>query len=165
MFTDELARGIRHLLDASAPYGVYNLTGAGDPASWAAIAANDRADRARSGSGYPGYHRGVLRRRTSPVAPRPHNSALDLAKIEATGFRAARCGRLAGGLPERALGDSGATTLTDPIEPPHVGEIEGDQREAAGGGSRGDHAIDVVRLRITTPLPDAIETWSYTAAT
>src|SRR5690606_16394773 len=37
-FTDELARGIRHLLDSDAPHGVYNLTGSGEPASWAEVA-------------------------------------------------------------------------------------------------------------------------------
>ncbi len=37
-FTTDIARGIRHLLDTRAPYGVYNLTGTGDPTSWADVA-------------------------------------------------------------------------------------------------------------------------------
>ncbi len=31
-FTDDIARGIRHLLERGAPYGTYNLTGGGEPA-------------------------------------------------------------------------------------------------------------------------------------
>ena len=86
-FTDQLASGIRHLLDASAPYGVYNLTGAGVPASWADIARAVYAitghDPSRvTGVSTEAYFAGA----TSPVAPRPHSSVLDLAKIEATGF-------------------------------------------------------------------------------
>ena len=30
-FTADLARAIRHLLDTGAPYGTYNVTGAGEP--------------------------------------------------------------------------------------------------------------------------------------
>ncbi|MFE7846083.1 sugar nucleotide-binding protein [Microbacterium sp. NPDC057407] len=86
-FTDELARGIRHLLDTRAPYGVYNLTGAGEPSSWADVAA--RVFR------LTGHDPARVSRVTTeeyfanaqtPVAPRPRRSVLDLAKIEATGF-------------------------------------------------------------------------------
>lgn len=37
-FTDTIAAGIDHLLATDAPAGTYNLTNAGDPASWADIA-------------------------------------------------------------------------------------------------------------------------------
>ncbi|SCY46536.1 dTDP-4-dehydrorhamnose reductase [Microbacterium sp. LKL04] len=86
-FTDDLAAGIRHLLSTGAAYGTYNLTGSGDHASWADIAAevyeltgNDRA--AVTGVSTADYFASA----TDPVAPRPHWSVLDLGKIEAAGF-------------------------------------------------------------------------------
>ena len=87
-FTADLARGIRHLLSSSAAYGVYNLTGAGEAASWADIA---RAVFAATGHD-PARVTGVSTRdyfaaAAGPSAPRPLNGVLDLAKIEATGFR------------------------------------------------------------------------------
>lgn len=86
-FTDDIARGIRHLLETRAPYGVYNLTGAGDPTTWAEIARgvfrlmghDPRRVRGVSTAEY-------FASATTPVAPRPRNSVLDLAKIGATGF-------------------------------------------------------------------------------
>lgn len=86
-FTDDLARGIRHLLDTRAPYGVYNLTGSGEPSSWADVAA-----RVFSLTGHDPAR--VSRVTTeeyfahaeAPVAPRPRRSVLDLSKIEGTGF-------------------------------------------------------------------------------
>lgn len=86
-FTDELARGIRHLLDTRPPYGTYNLTGSGAPATWADIAARvfelTGHDPARVGRvTTEEYFAGAA----SPVAPRPRHSVLDLGKIEQTGF-------------------------------------------------------------------------------
>lgn len=84
---DDIARGILHLLETGAPSGTYNLTGRGEPMSWADVAravfaaAGHDPSRVRSTStdeyfaGSPG-----------PVAPRPANSVLSLAKLEATGF-------------------------------------------------------------------------------
>ena len=86
-FTDDIAGGIRHLLTGAAPYGTYNLTGGGAPASWADIAAevyeltgHDRT--AVSGVSTEQYFANA----TGPVAPRPRWSVLDLGKIEATGY-------------------------------------------------------------------------------
>ncbi|MEW2013334.1 MULTISPECIES: bifunctional dTDP-4-dehydrorhamnose 3,5-epimerase family protein/NAD(P)-dependent oxidoreductase [Microbacterium] len=86
-FTDDIAGGIRHLLTSAAPYGTYNLTGGGAPASWADIAAevyeltgHDRT--AVSGVSTEQYFANA----TAPVAPRPRWSVLDLGKIEATGY-------------------------------------------------------------------------------
>jgi dTDP-4-dehydrorhamnose 3,5-epimerase len=59
-------------LRSGAPYGTYNLTNGGEPASWA-----DVVDAPASRPPSP----------TSPAAVRPLNSVLDLAKITATGFR------------------------------------------------------------------------------
>lgn len=86
-FTDDIARGIRHLIDTDAPYGTYHLTGAGDTQSWADIA---RAVFELTGHD-PSRVTGVstvdyFSSATAPVAPRPANSALDFAKIETVGF-------------------------------------------------------------------------------
>lgn len=86
-FTEDIARGIRHLLDVDAPYGTYNLTGAGEPTTWADIArrvyelTGHDAERV-TGVSTEEYFAGA----TGPVAPRPTNSVLDLGRIEDTGF-------------------------------------------------------------------------------
>ncbi|MCM3695729.1 sugar nucleotide-binding protein [Microbacterium oleivorans] len=86
-FTDDIAGGIRHLLATDAPAGIYNLTGSGDPASWAEIAGEVYAltghDRdAVTGVSTDAYFANA----DHPVAPRPRWSVLDLGKIEATGY-------------------------------------------------------------------------------
>ena len=86
-FTDDLAAGIRHLLDTGAPHGTYNLTGSGQPSTWADIAAQvfdiTGNDPARiTGISTDEYFASS----TDPVAPRPRNSTLDLAKIRNTGY-------------------------------------------------------------------------------
>jgi dTDP-4-dehydrorhamnose 3,5-epimerase len=87
-FADDIARGIRHLLETGASYGTYNLTGSGAAVSWADVA---RAvfqitghDAARI---TPVRTEEYYADATGPIAPRPRNSMLELAKIEATGFR------------------------------------------------------------------------------
>ncbi len=87
-FTDEIARGILHLLSTDAPFGIYNLTGAGDPTSWAQIAR----DVFRLRGADPAKVTGVstdeyFATASGPVAPRPRWSVLDLTRIEATGFQ------------------------------------------------------------------------------
>lgn len=86
-FTEDIARGIRHLLDTGVAYGTYNLTGSGDSTSWADVARRvfelTGHDPARvTGVSTEAYFSSA----TGPVAPRPRNSTLDLGKIEATGF-------------------------------------------------------------------------------
>jgi dTDP-4-dehydrorhamnose 3,5-epimerase/reductase len=86
-FADDIARGIRHLLEAQAPYGVYNLTSSGDVVSWADVARQVYAMRGQDPASVHDtttaeYYAGSDRL----VAPRPANSRLDLSKIEATGF-------------------------------------------------------------------------------
>lgn len=84
-FADEIARGVRHLVSAGAPYGTYNLSNSGDIVSWAEIA---RAVFAAVGMGPSAvteisteeYGRDKL------IAPRPSHSALDLDRITGTGF-------------------------------------------------------------------------------
>lgn len=87
-FTADLAAGIHHLLATRAPYGTYNLTGTGDPQTWADIARRvfelTGHDPARvTGVTTDEYYADA----PAPIAPRPRNSTLDLAKLEATGFR------------------------------------------------------------------------------
>lgn len=86
-FTSELARAILHLTQSRAPYGTYNMTGAGSVTSWA-----DVARRTFELAGHdPGRVSGVstaeyFSNATNPVSPRPLRGVLDLAKIESTGF-------------------------------------------------------------------------------
>ncbi|WP_434613472.1 sugar nucleotide-binding protein [Arthrobacter sp. A5] len=90
-FTEDIAAGIRHLLDSGATYGTYNLSNDGAPQSWADIAADvyeiSGADRdAVTGVDTGKYFAG------KEAAPRPLNSALDLGKIKASGFAPADAG-------------------------------------------------------------------------
>jgi dTDP-4-dehydrorhamnose reductase len=87
-FTTELVRAARHLLGVSAPYGTYNVTNAGPPMTWAAIAREVFAARgvdpaAVSGATTAAYAAG------RDMAPRPRHSTLSLDKITATGFQPA----------------------------------------------------------------------------
>lgn len=84
-FADELARATRHLLDTDAAYGVYHVTNAGEPTSWADIArrvfelcGRDPADVTPVST--EEYAAG------KPLAPRPADSVLALDKLHATGF-------------------------------------------------------------------------------
>ena len=77
-FTADLARGIRHLLDAGVAYGTCNLTSDGEVQSWADIARRVRPGRTRSRARERGIDRGVLRGRQRPrrsatwrLCPRP----------------------------------------------------------------------------------------------
>lgn len=86
-FADDLARGILHLIGSRAPYGVYNLTGRGDPLSWAGVArtvfelcGHDPGRVIETSSDAYGATHEI------PHAPRPRRSVLDLSKIEGTGF-------------------------------------------------------------------------------
>ncbi|MFT3798437.1 sugar nucleotide-binding protein [Microbacterium sp.] len=85
-FTDDIARGIRHLLESGAAYGTYNLTGSGDPQSWADIARRVFAltghDPARvTGVSTDEYFASA----SGPIAPRPRGSVLDLGRLVDTG--------------------------------------------------------------------------------
>ncbi|SES86284.1 dTDP-4-dehydrorhamnose 3,5-epimerase [Olsenella sp. KH3B4] len=86
-FTRDMAAAIFHLLGSHAPYGTYDCTGSGAVRSWADIAracfeaANGNGDAVVPVSTAE-YYAGA----EGPVAPRPVHSALDLAKLEATGF-------------------------------------------------------------------------------
>lgn len=86
-FTDELARGIKYLIDSRAAYGVYNLTGDGDSAGWDEIAKEVFALAGKSRDDVTGISTAeYFANAETPIAPRPHFSTLDLAKIKAVGF-------------------------------------------------------------------------------
>lgn len=85
-FADDLASGIKHLLDTAAPYGTYNLTNDGEPASWCDVAKlvfsisgalTDDVTPVLTSDYYQGK---------KSIAARPKNSTLDLTKIKSTGF-------------------------------------------------------------------------------
>lgn len=85
-FADDLARGIRHLVESGAPYGTYHLSCSGPPASWADVAREVFAACGRSPQDVADvtteeYARGKA------MAPRPRHSMLDLTRIEAAGFK------------------------------------------------------------------------------
>ena len=88
-FTGDMAEAIFHLLDSGAAYGTYDLTGSGRVESWSGIArmvfdqTNGNGDRVR-----PISTEEYFRNAKDPVSPRPTHSALDLEKIEATGYSA-----------------------------------------------------------------------------
>ncbi|MBC7639066.1 MAG: sugar nucleotide-binding protein, partial [Rhodoferax sp.] len=84
-FTDELVRATRHLLAVGAAYGTYHVSNGGDPTSWADIARRVFELSGRSPADVTEvttaeYGAG------KQLAPRPHQSVLSLAKLEATGF-------------------------------------------------------------------------------
>lgn len=84
-FTTDLAAGIVHLLQVGAPYGTYNLSNDGPVASWCDIAREvfTRCGRAAEdvvGQSTADYSAG------KETAPRPRHSALELSKLQATGF-------------------------------------------------------------------------------
>lgn len=86
-FTRDMAAAILHLLGSRAPWGTYDCTGSGAVKSWADVAracfeaANGNGDAVVPVSTAE-YYAGAA----GPVAPRPVHSALDLSKLEATGF-------------------------------------------------------------------------------
>jgi dTDP-4-dehydrorhamnose reductase len=85
-FTTDLAAGIRHLVESGAPFGTYNLTCSGSPASWAEVAAAVFEVRGRSADDVTRVSTAEYFADKPAAAPRPRNSVLDLAKIEAAGF-------------------------------------------------------------------------------
>jgi dTDP-4-dehydrorhamnose reductase len=85
-FTQVLVDAIAFLLANNAPFGIYNVTNEGEPISWAnftrAIFAQAHLDTTVTDTSLAAYAS------SKPgVAPRPHNSVLDLTKIENLGFR------------------------------------------------------------------------------
>ncbi|MBD8030994.1 sugar nucleotide-binding protein [Corynebacterium gallinarum] len=83
-FTEDIAAGIKHLLDTQAPFGTYNLSNSGAPASWADIARMIF----RNPEDVTGVSTAEYFVDKQGAAPRPLNSRLDLSKLSAAGFTA-----------------------------------------------------------------------------
>ena len=87
-FTRDMAEAIFHVLDLKAPYGTYDCTGSGSVKSWADIAR--AVFEAANGNGekvVPVSTADYYASAAGPVAPRPVHSALDLSRLESTGFK------------------------------------------------------------------------------
>jgi dTDP-4-dehydrorhamnose 3,5-epimerase len=85
-FTTDLAAGIAHLLGSRAPYGTYNLTNGGEPASWADVAAAVFEARGRPAVDVGRTSTEQYFADKPQAAARPRNGVLDLSKITAAGF-------------------------------------------------------------------------------
>ncbi|MDN3309940.1 bifunctional dTDP-4-dehydrorhamnose 3,5-epimerase family protein/NAD(P)-dependent oxidoreductase [Microbacterium oryzae] len=86
-FTDDIAAGIHHLLTTRPAYGVYNLTGTGEPATWADIARRVYALTGHDPNRVaPVSTDAYYATATGPIAPRPRNSVLDLTRIQDAGY-------------------------------------------------------------------------------
>ena len=86
-FTKDMAAAIFHLLDSGAAYGTYDLTGSGAVKSWADIARMVfDLTNGNGGKVEPISTAEYFANAKAPVSPRPTHSALDLARIEATGL-------------------------------------------------------------------------------
>ncbi|HYI51834.1 MAG TPA: bifunctional dTDP-4-dehydrorhamnose 3,5-epimerase family protein/NAD(P)-dependent oxidoreductase [Microbacterium sp.] len=87
-FADDLARGILHLLRNGCAYGVYNITGSGQPTTWADVARRVFALTGHDPARVTGVSTAeYFGSRAEPTAARPLNGLQDLSKIEAAGFR------------------------------------------------------------------------------
>ena len=86
-FATDLAAAIRHLVENRAPFGTYNVTNDGEPASWADVAAAVFEARGRSAEDVGRTSTETYFADRGRAAARPRNSVLDLAKVVAAGFR------------------------------------------------------------------------------
>lgn len=85
-FTGTLASGIKHLLDKKAPFGTYNLTNGGEPASWADIAKRVYELSGKSADDVTAVTTEEYFAGKEGIAPRPPQSTLDISRIKETGF-------------------------------------------------------------------------------
>lgn len=85
-FTQDIARGIKHLLDIKADYGTYNLSNDGEPASWADIAKEVYELSGKSRDDVTPVTTEAYYAGKSGSAPRPLQSTLNIDKIKNAGF-------------------------------------------------------------------------------
>ncbi len=85
-FTEDLAKGIKYLLDTHCPFGTYNLTNDGEPSSWADIAKAVYELAGKSGTDVTPVTTEEYFRDKPGASPRPLQSVLNLDKIKARGF-------------------------------------------------------------------------------
>ncbi len=85
-FTEQLVDAIEHLLKVKAPSGIYNLSGDGEPASWAGITRAIFQELGHNELTVTGISTAEYFKNKPEAAPRPLQSTLDLAKIKTAGF-------------------------------------------------------------------------------
>lgn len=85
-FTEDLAKGIKHLLETRAPYGTYNITNDGSQTSWADIAKKTFEFTGHNPDDVTGVPTAEYYADKEGIAPRPLQSTLNIAKIQAAGF-------------------------------------------------------------------------------
>ena len=85
-FTQDLAAGMRHLIDSKSPFGTYNLSNEGPASSWADIAAKVYEITGNNPADVTGVTTLEYFAGKEAIAPRPLWSMLDLSKINETGF-------------------------------------------------------------------------------
>jgi dTDP-4-dehydrorhamnose 3,5-epimerase/reductase len=85
-FTATLVEAIEHLLTTSAPYGAYNATNDGEPASWADITRTIFKELGRDDLTVTNTTTEEYFASKPDSAPRPLHSELDLSKIKAAGW-------------------------------------------------------------------------------
>jgi len=85
-FTGELADIIDHMIKSGAPYGIYNATNQGEPASWADITRLIFSNSGYSDLAVKDLSTEDYFREKPEAAPRPLNSVMDLTKLSSTGF-------------------------------------------------------------------------------
>lgn len=85
-WAEDLAKGILHLLDTGAEYGVYNITSDGDTAGRDEIAMAVFIGLGHDPSDVHPVSTEQYTELYGAEAPRPRESTLDLSKIKATGF-------------------------------------------------------------------------------
>ena len=85
-FTQDIAEVIAHLLEMRAPFGTYNATNSGVPASWFDVAQRVYRLTGHNADDVTGVTTEEYFAGKAGIAPRPLNSVLDLSKLEATGY-------------------------------------------------------------------------------
>lgn len=85
-FTSELVRAIDHLLQNNAPFGTYNISNSGEPASWADITREIFKDLGRDDLSVTNTTTEEYFAGKDNIAPRPLQSTLNLDKIKGIGF-------------------------------------------------------------------------------
>jgi len=86
-FTADIAAAVKHLMSTAAPYGVYNVSGSGEPMTWADVAKTVFALTGHDPDRVTGVStEDYFSASAGPIARRPHNSVLDIGKIRAAGF-------------------------------------------------------------------------------
>lgn len=85
-FTEDLAKGIKHLIESDAEYGTYNLSNSGSSASWAEIAAKVFELSGNDPQDVTGISTAEYYKDKEGIAPRPLQSTLNIDKISNAGF-------------------------------------------------------------------------------